>query len=105
MIQEQIDSAEHIAYEDTFPLREFSQNPTHFLRLIGTSHSHVTLTVDGNPGAVLLTPAEYQRLLDLAAYADPEEGIRQGTEDMMAGRTRPAEEVFAEILGKYALPR
>jgi PHD/YefM family antitoxin component YafN of YafNO toxin-antitoxin module len=35
----------------------------------------IILTVDGKPAAVLQDPAEYQRLLDLAAQADPEEGL------------------------------
>ena len=32
------------------------------------------------------------------------EGIRQGLEDMRAGRGRPAEDVFAEIRGEFKLP-
>jgi antitoxin ParD1/3/4 len=32
------------------------------------------------------------------------EGIRQGLEDMRAGRGRPAEEVFAEIRREFKLP-
>ena len=39
---------------------------------------------------------EYQRLLDLAAEASVEEAIRQGREDVAAGRTYPVEEVFAD---------
>jgi antitoxin ParD1/3/4 len=32
------------------------------------------------------------------------EGIREGLEDMYAGRGRPAEEVFAEIRREFNLP-
>ena len=32
------------------------------------------------------------------------EGIRQGLDDMRAGRGRPAEEVFAEIRREFNLP-
>jgi antitoxin ParD1/3/4 len=32
------------------------------------------------------------------------EGIRQGLEDMKAGRGRPADEVFAEIRREFNLP-
>ena len=32
------------------------------------------------------------------------EGIRQGLEDMHAGRGQPADEVFAEIRGEFNLP-
>jgi antitoxin ParD1/3/4 len=39
--------------------------------------------------------AEEARVLD---------GIRQGLDDMHAGRGRPAEEVFAEIRREFSLP-
>jgi len=48
---------------------------------------------------------DYQRLLDLAAEASVEEAIRQGREDVVAGRTYPMEEVFAEARKKYGLRR
>lgn len=32
------------------------------------------------------------------------EGIRQGLDEMHAGRARPAEEVFAEIRREFSLP-
>lgn len=47
---------------------------------------------------------DYQRLLDLAAESSVEEAIRQGREDVAAGRTYPAEEVFAEARVKHGLP-
>ncbi len=49
--------------------------------------------------------AAYQRLMDLAAEADEQEGVRQGDEDIAAGRTRPANEVFAEMRKQYGLSR
>ena len=33
------------------------------------------------------------------------DGIRQGYEDMLAGRVRPMEEVFEELRAKYGLSR
>ena len=36
----------------------------------------------------------YQRLLDIAAGASEEEGIRQGRADAKKGKTRPARAVF-----------
>ncbi len=59
------------------------------------------------PSATILPAAEqtaaYQRLMDLAAEADEQEGVRQGDEDIAAGRTRPADEVFAEMRKQYGL--
>jgi hypothetical protein len=47
----------------------------------------------------------YQRLLDVAASADAEEGIRQGLEDVKKGRTRPAREFFDEFEATHGIPR
>ncbi len=47
----------------------------------------------------------YQRLLDIAAQADAEEGIRQGLDDVAHERTRPAREVFDEIRRKHDIPQ
>ena len=47
----------------------------------------------------------YQRLLDVAARADAEEGIRQGLDDVAHGRTRPARDVLDEIRRKHDIPR
>jgi len=47
---------------------------------------------------------EYQDILDLAAEASIEEAIRQGREDVAAGRVYPAQEVFAEMRKKYGVP-
>jgi len=38
-------------------------------------------------------------------YWETVEGIRQGYEDMKAGRTKPADQVFEELREKHGLPR
>jgi predicted transcriptional regulator len=40
-----------------------------------------------------------------ADYREAVEGIRQGYEDVKAGRTQPAEEAFEELRLKHGLPR
>jgi putative addiction module CopG family antidote len=47
---------------------------------------------------------EAVRLLQQLEEASTLEGIRQGMEDMKAGRGRPAEEVFADIRREFNLP-
>lgn len=42
-------------------------------------------------------PKEYRRQLDLAAQADIHKAIRQGRDHVANGRTRPADEFFAEF--------
>jgi prevent-host-death family protein len=91
--------------QDTQPLAAFRDNPAELLRQLKTTRRPITLTVDGQPEAVLQDPAEYERMLDLLEAADVREAIRQGLEDIEAGRTRPAEEFFEEMRRKYAIPR
>jgi hypothetical protein len=61
------------------------------------------LTVKGKAAAIVQDAEAYQRLLDIAARADSEEGIRQGLDDVAHGRTRPAKEVFDDIRRKHGI--
>jgi predicted transcriptional regulator len=63
----------------------------------------VVLTVKGKAAAIVQDAEAYQRLLDIAARADSEEGIRQGLDDVAHGRTRPAKEVFDDIRRKHGI--
>ena len=91
--------------QDIQPLTTFRNNSVEFLKQLKQTKRPIILTVNGKPEAVLQDPAEYQRLRNLAAAASAEEGIRQGLEDLAAGRTRPAREVFDELRAKYRIPR
>ena len=89
--------------EDTQSLAAFRENAAELIAQLETTRRPITLTVDGQPKAILQDPAAYQRLLDLAAAADTEEGLRQGLQDIAEGRTRPAREVFAELREEYGI--
>jgi PHD/YefM family antitoxin component YafN of YafNO toxin-antitoxin module len=89
---------------DTLPLTAFSDNPDELLHRLKTTHHPITLMVDGQPAVILPDPAEYQRLLDIAAQAEEDEAIRQGVEEMHAGRIRPLDEVFDEMRERYNIP-
>jgi hypothetical protein len=52
------------------------------------------LKVNDMAAAVVRNAKASPRLLDIAAQADPEEGIRQGREDVAKGRVSPAHEVL-----------
>jgi prevent-host-death family protein len=90
--------------EDIQPLTAFRNNSVDFLKQLKRTRRPIILTVNGRPQAVLQAPVAYQRLLDLAALADPEEGIRQGLEDIAEGRTWPARDAFAELREEYGIP-
>jgi len=76
-----------------------------FMKQLLKSKRPVVLTVKGKAAAIVQDAGAYQRLLDIAAQADAEEGIRQGLDDLAQGRTRQAREVFEEIRRKHDIPR
>ena len=90
---------------DTQPLTTFRDNPTQAIETLKSTGRPITLTVDDRPAVILQDPAEYQRLLDIAALADASEGIRQGLEQLHRGEGRPASEFFSEMCFKYAISR
>ena len=59
----------------------------------------------GKAQAVIQDAEAYQRLLDIAAPADVEEGIRQGLEDAKKGKVRPAREFFDDFEAERGIPR
>jgi PHD/YefM family antitoxin component YafN of YafNO toxin-antitoxin module len=74
-----------------------------FMKQLKKSKRPVVLTVKGKAAAIVQDAEAYQRLLDIAARADSEEGIRQGLDDVAHGRTRPAKEVFDDIRRKHGI--
>jgi PHD/YefM family antitoxin component YafN of YafNO toxin-antitoxin module len=75
------------------------------MRRLKKTKRPVVLTVNGKAAAVVQDAEGYQRLLDIAARADAEEGIRQGLDDVAHGRTQPAKAAFDRIRRKHGIPR
>jgi PHD/YefM family antitoxin component YafN of YafNO toxin-antitoxin module len=75
------------------------------LKQLRASKRPIVLTVKGKAAAVVQDAEAYQRLLDIAARADAEEGIRQGLEDVKRGKARPVREFFAEFEARHGLSR
>ena len=91
--------------KDIQSLTTFRRRSGDFIRQLKRTKRPVVLTVKGRAAAVVQDAESYQHLLDLAARAEAEEGIRQGLEDARKGRMRPAEEFFAEFEGRHGLSR
>jgi prevent-host-death family protein len=72
---------------DIHSLTDFKKNTPDFLRQLKDTGEPVVLTINGKAELVVQDAASYQKLLDLAEEAKVVEGIRQGLEDMKAGRT------------------
>ena len=90
---------------DIQSLTTFRRASGNFLKQLKKTKRPVVLTVNGKAAAVVQDAAAYQRLLDIAARADAEEGIRQGLDDVAHGRTRPARDFFNEFEAKHGIPR
>jgi prevent-host-death family protein len=90
---------------DIQSLTTFRRRSGDFMKQLKKSKRPVVLTVKGKAAAIVQDAKAYQRLLDIAARADAEEGIRQGLDDVAHGRTRPAREVFDRIRLKHGIPR
>jgi prevent-host-death family protein len=90
---------------DIQSLTTFRRSSANFIKQLKKTKRPVVLTVNGKAAAVVQDAKAYQRLLDIAARADAEEGIRQGLDDVAHSRTRPAKHVFDEIRHKHGIPR
>ena len=75
------------------------------MKQLKKSKRAVVLTVKGKAAAVVQDAEAYQRLVDIAAHVDAEEGIRQGLEDAKKGKVRPAREFFDEFEATHGIPR
>lgn len=82
-------------------LTDFQRNAKGFIEGLNETKQPVLLTVNGKVQAVLVDPATYQ---DMKATLDRQRflaAIREGELAIQEGRTRPAEEVFAEMKAKH----
>jgi prevent-host-death family protein len=91
--------------KDIQSLTTFRRRSGDFIKQLKKSKRPVVLTVKGKAAAIVQDAEAYQRLLDIAAHADAEEGIRQGLESAKKGKTRPASEFFDEFEATHGIPR
>ena len=91
--------------KDIQSLTTFRRRSGDFMKQLKKNKRPVVLTVKGKVAAIVQDAGAYQRLLDIAAYADAEEGIRQGLEDAKRGKVRPAREFFDDFEAEHGLPR
>jgi PHD/YefM family antitoxin component YafN of YafNO toxin-antitoxin module len=91
--------------KDTDSLTNFKRNTTAYVEQLRKTGQPLVLTINGKAQLVVQDAGSYQRLLELVERLEAIEGIRQGLEEMKAGKGRPADEVFEEIRQKYKIPR
>lgn len=90
---------------DIQSLTTFRRRSGDFMKQLKKTKRPVVLTVKGKAAAIVQDAAAYQHLLDIAASANAEEGIRQGLDDVKQGKVRPAREFFADFEAEHGIPR
>lgn len=90
---------------DIQSLTTFRRSSGEFIKHLKKSKRPMVLTVNGKAAAVVQDAEAYQRLLDIAARADAEEGVRQGLDDAKRGKLRHAREFFDEFEADRGLSR
>src|SRR6476646_12199613 len=88
---------------DIQSLTTFRRRSGDFMKQLKKTKRPVILTVKGKAAAIVQDAEAYQRLLDIAAYADVFEGIHQGLEEAKRGKGRDVEEFFAEFEAKHGI--
>jgi prevent-host-death family protein len=73
---------------DIQSLTDFKKNTSEFVHQMKETGEPIVLTINGKAELVVQDAAAYQKLLEIAEEARVLEGIRQGLEDMKAGRTK-----------------
>ncbi len=91
--------------KDIQSLTTFRRRSGDFMKQLKKSKRPVVLTVNGKAAAVVQDAEAYQRLLDIAAHANAEEGIRQGLENAKEGKLRPARQFFDEFEAAHGISR
>lgn len=89
--------------QDIQALTTFRNNSAAFLQHLKRTKRPVILTVHGKAAAVVQDAEAYQHLLDLAAQADADEGIRQGREDVAIGQVSPARDALKAFRRKHGI--
>ncbi|WP_169979851.1 type II toxin-antitoxin system Phd/YefM family antitoxin [Tautonia rosea] len=82
---------------DINSLSNFKRHTPEFLRQLKETGAPVVLTVNGKAELVVQDAKSYQKLLELAEYAEEVETTRRALAEMEAGQGRPAEEMLAEM--------
>jgi PHD/YefM family antitoxin component YafN of YafNO toxin-antitoxin module len=91
--------------KDIHSLTEFKTRTSEFLSRLRQSDRAVLLTVNGRAEVAVMGAATFQRVLDALDSLDAIRGIKAGLDDVKAGRTRPAQEFFAESRRRRGLPK
>ncbi len=82
-------------------LTDFKRDTSRFLNRLRRTKKPVVLTVNGRAEIVIQEAASYQDLLRRIEHLETIAALKEGLEDIKAGRTYPADQVLDEIARKH----
>ena len=88
---------------DIHSLTDFKKNTSEFINQLKETGEPVVLTINGKAELVVQDVAAYQKLRQIAEEARVLEGIRQGIEDMNAGRTVSLDQFKKHARSKHGI--
>ncbi len=88
---------------DIHSLSSFKRNTVEFIEQMKETGKPVVLTVNGKAELVVQDAQSYQKLLDTLERLEAVAGIKQGLEDVEAGRTTTLSEFEEEMRQKYGI--
>lgn len=87
--------------DDIVSVTEFIRNAPAFTKRIKKSKNPAVLTVNGRAELIVMNKAQYNGFIQAQQDFADQMAIQAGLDDIAAGRTRPAQEVFDELNMKY----
>jgi PHD/YefM family antitoxin component YafN of YafNO toxin-antitoxin module len=90
-----------IQQPDVHTLVDFTQHSTDLIQKLIASGRPKILTVEGKPTVVVLGVEAYQRLARLADRWDTIDQVREGLEDVEAGRHSALGDVIRDLRERY----
>ena len=88
---------------DIRTLSEFKRNTVRLVRQLKRTREPIILTLNGKAEVVILDAASYGRVREALDRLGTLEGIRDGLEDMAAGRMLSLEDAREEAAKKYGV--
>lgn len=84
--------------EDIVPLSDFKARASEMLKRISETGAPIIITQNGRAAGVLLSPAEFDVLIDRTRFVN---AVAAGIADVESGRVVEHESMVAEVTARY----
>ena len=87
--------------EEIDSLSNFKRNTSEFVEQLKETGKPIILTINGKAELVVQDAGSYQKLLEIAEKLETIEALKPAIAEMKAGKSEPAEKVFAKLLQTF----